>query len=96
MTKNLRKWIEGIKYDFEIGNVVEAKDTFGTTECVVIVLCYVESRTLSTGTMRYIPYYKVVPTKTLIQTSPTVHIHPEGLRNGAILMVQDQNFKVSI
>ena len=46
--------------------------------------------------MRYIPYYKVVPTKTLIQTIPTVHIHPEGLRNGAILMVQDQNFKVSI
>ena len=96
MTKNLRKWIEGIKYDFEIGNVVEAKDTFGTTECVVIVLCYVESRTLSTGTMRYIPYYKVVPTKTLIQTSPIVHIHPGGLRNSAILMVQDQNFKVSI
>ena len=53
MMKNMRKWIEGIKYDFEIGNVVEAKDTFGTTECVVIGLCYVESRTLFTGTMRY-------------------------------------------
>ena len=89
MTKNLRKWIEGIKYDFEIGNVVEDKDTFGTTECVVIVLCYVESRTLSTGTMRYIPYYKVVPTKTLIQTSPTVHRHPGGLRNSKQCRIND-------
>ena len=89
MTKNLRKWIEGIKYDFEIGNVVEDKDTFGTTECVVIVLCYVESRTLSTGTMRYIPYYKVVPTKTLIQTSPAVHIHAGGLRNSKQFRIND-------
>ena len=85
----MRKWIEGIKYDFEIGNVVEAKDTFGTTECVVIVLCYVESRTLSTGTMRYIPYYKVVPTKNLIQTSPAVHIHPGGLRNSKQFRIND-------
>ena len=89
MTKNLRKWIEGIKYEFEIGNVVEDKDTFGTTECVVIVLCYVESRTLSTGTMRYIPYYKVVPTKTLIQTSPAVHIHPGCLRNSKQFRIND-------
>ena len=89
MTKNLRKWIEGIKYEFEIGNVVEDKDTFGTTECVVIVLCYVESRTLSTCTMRYIPYYKVVPTKTLIQTSPAVHIHPGGLRNSKQFRIND-------
>ena len=39
--------------------------------------------------MRYIPYYKVVPTKTLIQTSPTVHIHPGGLRNSKQFRIND-------